>query len=46
MAAKINYNIEDFTEENYRRLVQIAKSNNTIFNFMEALDIEGGGYSI
>ncbi len=43
MVAEINYNIEDFTEENYRRLVQIAKSNNTIFNFMEALDIEGGG---
>lgn len=43
MAVSINYNIEDFTEENYRRLVQIAKSNNPIFNFMNALDIEGGG---
>lgn len=45
MAVSINYNIEDFTEENYRRLVQIAKSNNPIFNFMNALDIEGGDFT-
>lgn len=42
MAAKIDYNIEDFTEENYRRLLNIAKSNNTICNFMEAIDAERG----
>lgn len=42
MAAKTDYNIEDFTEENYRRLLHIAKTNNIICNFMEALDAERG----
>jgi len=38
----MEYYIEDFTEENYKRLLQIAKANNKICNFDEALNIDSG----
>lgn len=38
----MEYYIEDFTEENYRRLLQIAKANNKICNFDDALNISSG----
>ena len=42
MGNYMKYYIEYFTEKNYRRLLQIAKANNQICNFNEALNIDNG----
>lgn len=38
----MEYYINDFTEKNYQRLLQIAMFNNRICNFEEALNVEKG----
>jgi len=38
----MNYYINDFTEDNYQRLLNIAKENNIFCNFREALKVKKG----